>query len=359
MGAIAVIVIGRNEGERLRRCLRSVVGAGRTVVYVDSDSRDGSPALAQSLGAQVVALDMSAPFSAARARNRGIERLLEIEPSTELVQFVDGDCEMIADWFDVAPRAMKEQPQLAAVCGRLRERSPQQSIYNRLADLEWDTPVGLVQSCGGIAMMRSIFFQQVGGFDPTVVAGEEPELCQRFRERGWTILRLADDMALHDSAMLRFAHWWKRCVRSGYGAMDVATRFRSKKEALFVRQIRRSRAWGIGLPVMIVLVSCIVAGIIGWKWGLVAAFALAMLWPLEALRLALKIRGRVRSGADAISYGVFTVISRWANVLGQYRYLRDRAAGKNLQLIEYKTPQRRLREDQELSDASVPPVSAP
>ena len=372
MSATAVIVIGRNEGERLRRCLHSVIGAGRTVVYVDSDSRDGSQELAKSLGAQVVALDMSMPFSAARARNAGVERLLSIDPQVQLVQFVDGDCEMVAGWFDVAERAMQEQPQLAAVCGRLRERSPEHSIYNRMADLEWDTPVGIVQSCGGIAMMRMGCFQAVGGFDPSVVAGEEPELCQRFRERGWTIVRLADEMALHDSAMSHFSHWWKRSVRSGYGAMDVATRFGRKKDGLFVRQIKRARVWAVVLPALLIVVTCIVGAVAGWKWGIVAACALAMLWPLEMVRLALKNRRRVRSMQDALVYGVLTVISRGANVLGQYRYLRDRAAGKNLRLIEYKTDANqpadvnsdrrlRLREsgNAELSNISPSHVSSP
>ena len=63
------VVIGRNEAERLRHCLNSLLGGGLTIVYVDSDSVDGSAALARSLGAEVVQLDLSRPFTAARARN--------------------------------------------------------------------------------------------------------------------------------------------------------------------------------------------------------------------------------------------------------------------------------------------------
>src|SRR2546423_8064559 len=98
MTKVGIIVIGRNEGERLRRCLASVVGKGMPVVYVDSHSADGSPDLARSMGAQVVDLDMSLPFSAARARNTGFERLKEIAPDVDYVQFVDGDCEVIDGW---------------------------------------------------------------------------------------------------------------------------------------------------------------------------------------------------------------------------------------------------------------------
>jgi glycosyltransferase involved in cell wall biosynthesis len=80
VGDVGVVAIGRNEGERLRRCLASVLGRGAPVVYVDSQSTDGSTSLARSMGADVVELDMSLPFSAARARNEGFERLVRLAP---------------------------------------------------------------------------------------------------------------------------------------------------------------------------------------------------------------------------------------------------------------------------------------
>ncbi len=66
---IGIVVIGRNEGERLRRCLGSVVRRVGKVVYVDSGSTDGS-------------VDMVRPFTAARARNEGFRR-----PNSEHIDF--------------------------------------------------------------------------------------------------------------------------------------------------------------------------------------------------------------------------------------------------------------------------------
>ena len=106
---VGVVVIGRNEGERLRRCLESVRGAAQAIVYVDSGSTDGSVALATGLGATVVALDMRRPFTAARARNEGMRRLQAIAPDLVFVQFVDGDCEMVAGWLPLA-RAASSKP---------------------------------------------------------------------------------------------------------------------------------------------------------------------------------------------------------------------------------------------------------
>ena len=100
MSAIGVVAIGRNEGERLQRCLESLNGLGLTVVYVDSGSTDGSLALARSRGVEVVELDMSTPFSAARARNAGFERLMQVDPAVRFVQFLDGDCEVADGWLD-------------------------------------------------------------------------------------------------------------------------------------------------------------------------------------------------------------------------------------------------------------------
>jgi len=73
---IAAIAIGRNEGPRLEACLASLRAAGLTrIVYVDSGSTDGSVDAATDTGAVVVPLDMSKPFTAARARNAGIAAL--------------------------------------------------------------------------------------------------------------------------------------------------------------------------------------------------------------------------------------------------------------------------------------------
>src|SRR5579872_4333993 len=92
---LGVVVIGRNEGERLRRCLGSLLDSTRSIVYVDSGSSDGSVAMSRSLGVEVVDLDMRTAFTAARARNEGFWHLVRVRPDLEYVFFVDGDCEVL------------------------------------------------------------------------------------------------------------------------------------------------------------------------------------------------------------------------------------------------------------------------
>lgn len=333
---LGVVAIGRNEGERLRQCLESVVGRAAAVVYVDSGSTDGSIALARALGAEVVELDRSVPFTAARARNAGLERLLQLAPDLRFVQFVDGDCEVVTGWLDRARSELEARPDMAVVCGRRRERYPERSIYNRLADLEWDTPVGEAKACGGDAMMRVATFLAVGGFNLTVTAGEEPELCQRLRHEGWLIVRVDADMAWHDSAILKYRQWWLRTIRSGYGGLDVTTRFRRGRDGLFIKQVRSARLWAVGWPLLV-----IAGGGLGWHVGgpivgLMSAGLLALTLPLQVLRLTRKIRSRVESPRVALAYGALMVAAQWGHLLGQILYLHDRVQGHHTRLIEYK-----------------------
>lgn len=218
---LGAVVIGRNEGKRLHTCLTSIMALNCPVVFVDSGSSDGSAALARSMGCIVVELDQERGFTAARARNAGFERLASLYPALALVQFVDGDCELNPDWLYAAVPVLWQNPWIAAVCGRRRERNPHMSPYNRLCDLEWNTPLGETHSCGGDVLMRAEAFAAVGGFQPSLIAGEEPELCFRLRRAGWTIHRIAADMTLHDAAMTRFGQWWKRNRRSGHAIAEA------------------------------------------------------------------------------------------------------------------------------------------
>lgn len=330
---IGVVVIGRNEGERLRRCLESALGSAERLVYVDSGSTDGSAELARSLGAEVVELDMSVPFTAARARNAGFRRLLESASRPRYVQFVDGDCELRPGWLDTAREALEQRQALAAVAGRLRERSPAASIYNRLGELEWNfAGIGDVGSVGGIFMVRADVFDEVGGFDTSIAAGEEPELCQRLTRAGWIITRLDVDMAVHDLAMSRFGQWWKRQIRSGYGGLDVANRFDLPR---FRRNNARVRFWS-AWPLLVGCAGMAAGLMAGPLPGWLAAFAVFALWPVQMTRIGLRILRQGQPPRVALGYAFFTMVSFWPQMLGQVRYMADRIRNRSPGLIEYK-----------------------
>lgn len=324
---VSVVVIGRNEGERLRRCLHSVQEMAR-VVYVDSGSTDGSVAAATELGAEVVVLDSSLPFSAARARNAGLDRLVKQSPTAEFVLFVDGDCEVAPRFAAIGRQVLIDDARVAAVAGRLRERFPERSLYNRLCDMEWDVPRGAVKSCGGIAMFRVRALQEADGFNPRVVAGEEPELCLRLRRRGWTIQRVSEEMATHDAAMTRFSQWWKRAVRAGHAYAEGVALHGRTAERHFVRESLSGWLYGFFVPVVILLAAVVIS-----PWALVAA----VLYPLLLVRIA---AGRRRSHGDpwrfAYLYAAACLLAKPAECWGQARYWVRRVLRRPPKIIQHK-----------------------
>ncbi len=321
---VGLVAIGRNEGERLRKCLESVVGRVGKVVYVDSGSTDSSVEMARSLGVVVVELDMTRPFTAARARNEGFGCLRKVAPGLAYVQFVDGDCEVVPGWLEKAVLFLNERTDVAVVCGRRRERFPDRSLYNMLCDMEWDTPVGDAKYCGGDAMMRVAVLEGVGGYREDMIAGEEPELCVRLRSAGWKIWRLSEEMTLHDAAMTHFWQWWKRNKRSGYAYAQGAHLHGGPPERHGVKQSWSTWIWGMGIPALTIVLVIWSGG-----WGLV----ILLIYSLQIVRLAL--RG-TRSAHENWWRALFLVLGKFPEVIGQVNFFYNRLFGKTPHLIEYK-----------------------
>lgn len=243
----------------------------------------------------------------------------------EFVQFVDGDCEIARGWLDTASSFLIANDQIAVACGRRRERQPEQSVYNRLCDIEWDTPIGEATACGGDALMRVSAFRQVGTFNATLIAGEEPELCVRLRQAGWKIQRLDAEMTLHDAAMTSVRQWWKRQVRSGFAYSLGAHMHGKPPERHWVRERRRLLLWGFLFPVILLALA--------WPtWGL--SLLGFLIYPLQSLRIARRSRGR--SFGDRLAFGISCMASKFPEFIGWCRFQRSRLRGGPMKIIEYK-----------------------
>jgi GT2 family glycosyltransferase len=321
--SVGAVVIGRNEGERLVNCLESLLESGlKYLVYVDSGSEDGSIDAAQKLGITTLSLDLSIPFTAARARNEGAELLLKILPSVMYIQFIDGDCELQKNWTQAAVNFLENQSKYAVVCGRRRERFPEASIYNTLCDIEWDTPIGDAMACGGDSLMRAEAFQEVGGFNPSVIAGEEPELCFRLREAGWKVFRLDEEMTLHDAAMTRFSQWWKRSVRAGYAFALGFSMHGDSPERYWRKECLRIYLWGISFPITVVFLSAINSCFI----------LLVFLYVLQIIKLGIKARKVPKKWHWSSSI----VIGKIPEAIGLMKFKINSLLNKQSRIIEYK-----------------------
>lgn len=317
---IDAVAIGRNEGARLIRCLDSLSAAGlRHVVYVDSGSTDASIAEAEARGAIVVRLDKDRPFTAARARNAGAAALPQGAEAPDFIQFIDGDCVLDPGWIPAAAGFLQGNPAVAVACGRRREIAPEASIYNRMIDREWDTPPGQARSCGGDALMRTQPFRAAGGFDPALIAGEEPELCVRLRKAGWLVWRLDAEMTRHDAAIYRFGQWWRRSRRAGHAYAEGAALHGAPPERHNVAQTRRALIWGAGIPLAAAGGAVLIHPLL---------ILILLAWPVQIVRLW----RRDGDGPRAL----FLTLGKIPEALGVLEYRAKRLTGRGGRLIEYK-----------------------
>jgi glycosyltransferase involved in cell wall biosynthesis len=329
---ISVVVIGRNEGERLRRCLESIAQMNHLtftfeVLYVDSGSSDNSVTLAKDLGATVIALQPERP-SAALGRNAGWRAA-----HGETILFLDGDTILHPDFVANALPNFTD-PEIAVIWGHRRELFPQKSIYIRVLDLDWIYHPGFTLYCGGDALFRHSVLTATGGFDETLIAGEEPELCRRIAALGFKILHIDQPMTGHDLAITRWRQYWKRSTRAGHAYVEVSQRLDATGQTLWADEVRHNRNRALTLIGLCLAGS---AASILFR-SLYPALAVLLFFAAIALRSASKARWKSTNYLTLLLYGIHSHLQQIPIYCGQLQYLWNRRKGKRARLLEYKQP---------------------
>ena len=323
---IGVVVIGRNEGERLQKCLLTLIPQAQNIVYVDSGSTDNSVLFATSSGVAVVQLDLKTPFSAGRARNEGFYYVLELWPDIDYVQFIDGDCELVTGWLAHAKSYLEANSSWAIVAGHVKESYPEKSIYNLLCDMEWKTPIGKIDSCGGIFIVKAQAFQMINGFNTEVIAGEEPELCYRLRQQCWEIHKLDHYMAWHDADMTRFMQWWRRCVRSGHAYAQGTLLHGINNSKYCFRDSLRIWIWGMFLPCTILSLTF---------YTNIWSVLLWLIYPAQLLRIAIQANRHLGNSPQALLYALFNIAGKFPQFIGQLIFIKRKLLKTGFSIIEY------------------------
>jgi cellulose synthase/poly-beta-1,6-N-acetylglucosamine synthase-like glycosyltransferase len=329
ISALSVVVIGRNEGSRLERCLLSVrkmedPGWKLEIVYVDSTSTDGSVELATRLGARVISVQPRRP-TAALGRNAGWRAT-----SADFVLFLDGDTVLDARFVVDSLRDFKKDT--AVVWGNRREIHPEASVYNRVLDLDWISPAGIVDFCGGDALMRREALEAVGGYDETLIAGEEPEMCRRMRAAGWTILHVDRPMTGHDLAMTKWSQYWRRSVRTGYAYAEVSQRFRGSGLPFWEDEARRNRNRALVLS-WLAAASLLISV---FRMSILPLLVMPGFVLVLAARTAAKVAWKSPDRSTRFIYGIHSHLQQIPIYIGQLQYWHDRRKGRTRGLIEYK-----------------------
>lgn len=327
---VSVVVIGKNEGRRLSRCLASVQSAHWVslpfeILYVDSGSSDGSLQMAERMGATALALGDARPC-AAKARNLGWQ-----QARGEFVLFLDGDTELHPDFVRQALSTL-EDTSLCAAWGHRRETQPQQSIYTRVLDLDWVYPIGRSLYFGGDVLVRREALAQVGGFDGSLAAGEEPELCARLRAAGWQIEHIDAPMTGHDLAVRSWRAYARRCWRSGMAYADVASRARHMGDVLWQRESLRDMLHGLGWIALPFTVLAL-ASLIGPVWALLPLLPAGLMICRSAWRARWKAPSQP---ALLLAYAVHSQVQKIPALGGQLAWRWADARGRHVRLVDYK-----------------------
>lgn len=316
---VGFIVIGRNEGDRLQRALSSIPKECVSILYVDSGSSDGSVEMARSMDIAVHCLDPELPFSPARARAEGALHLIDSKPDLDFLHFLDGDCEIMPDWLPRAVAHLKDNEDVAIVCGKLSEADPEASIYNKLSPLSWEMPTGEIRACGGIFIVRRDVYEEVGGFNTSLITREESDFCRRVKAVDRKIVRLDTMMAKHDSGLYRFGQWWARAVWGGYGdALSI------KMDPWSSENFSRLR-WYLTWPFLMPISG--IVGVFGTflsPWFIILVLISVISHGLRVLRFTVARLRQNDSVKDAMLYSFFKVIRSYACVLGFFKFFLER-----------------------------------
>lgn len=325
--SVSVVVIGRNEGERLVRCLESIQSVDYPakcleLIYVDSGSTDESCNKAESLGAKVISIQPQRPCAAA-GRNAGFRAA-----TFDLIHFLDGDTILDRAWLRKAVAPLSD-PSVACVFGRRDEMSPDATVYNFWAHHDWYTPPGDADSCAGDALFRREVLERAKGYDESLIAGEEPDLCYRIRtQQKMRILSVDEPMTLHDMNMTRFGQYWRRCIRTGHAYAEVGGRNAGMN--VWRMQRWKSLAHAMALPVAIGCSLALVSSWPGMVWLVLVSASI--------LRNARRQSARVGSFGGAMLYALHHYIAKYPISIGVCTYwLRSFRKSGPTPLIEYRS----------------------
>lgn len=321
---LSVVVIGRNEGRRLEACLKAAEGIAfpkerRELIYVDSMSADDSVEQAKSMGIPVISLN-NGRLTAALARNTGWQAT-----KGEFILFLDADT--IIDPLFVS-EAMKQfnNPDVGVVTGKLSERFPSDSIYNRVHDLDW--ALSKQEYCGGNALVRRGALEKVQGYNTNLIAGEEPEMCRRMLAEGYQMRHINIPMARHDMGMKTLRQYWKRCFRNGYTYAFVSS---LPEGSLWHRESRHNYLKG-----SILILGFVLAVLLALFQGFLSPLAFYFLFlGLLVLRTALRV-GKSHPLKTALLYGLHCHLQHVPMFFGQLACLKDRWSSATRRIIEYK-----------------------
>jgi len=264
---VSVIIIGRNEARNLPACIQSIREMDYPqdrleLMYVDTDSTDGSPDVARSLGVTVYEEHSDLP-SAGRARNRGWR-----EAQYEIVHFVDGDMTVAPGYLKQAVRHLGNDG-VVCVIGRLDEKRQHSNPIAATLHYTWRArQPGFVDAPGAGGTFLKSALDEIEGYNSNILRGEETDLGFRLRAAGYRMLMIEAVMGTHDYDIQTLGQLVKWLLRMGYSFGAVLG---TPPQASLAND--RARARNLLVQAVLLVIYLGLALAMRWWWML-------PLWPL-------------------------------------------------------------------------------
>jgi glycosyltransferase involved in cell wall biosynthesis len=314
---VSFVVPVKNDAQRLRRCLSSIINNDYPrelieVIVVDNESTDDSPRAAREYGA--IVLRSTSP-RVAELRNRGARAALGT-----IVAFADSDHEIDRQWIATAVAVLSRPDVTATGAPYVTDPSANwvQLQYDGLrARAEQQQDVTWLGS-GNFAVKRTAF-ERVGGFDASLTACEDVDLCNRLRLAGHRIVSDPGLRSVHfgDPKTLKalfFGELWR-------GRDNVKVTLSGP------RTFRHLRSMLVPVADLMALGAGVVALLTGHPWVALTLWLLAIV--PAAVKAGFMIRRRLRptlgAAAQALAVAVVFDLARALALLarGSHRVRRS------------------------------------
>lgn len=269
---ISFIVIGRNEGKRLKLCLDSILEVVKhdcikswEIIYVDSKSTDSSIAIAKGFP-RVNVYMITGECNAAIARNIGAK-----EAKGEILFFIDGDMEILPGFI---PEVVENENKMkyGFVSGCFTD-----VVYDANWNKLYSSPrmrnneITYEAVVGGLFMIEKELWNRTGGMDARQKRSQDYDLGLRLTSLGIPLRRYPNLIANHHMILYSTRKDYVKYVK--YSALLLRKHFTNKHYIpVFIGQHYTTIAFLTSIVLALTL-----------RWWLIGLYFLTLLYKIISI----------------------------------------------------------------------------